>query len=152
MQLVTPERYNLISLKARILKADHYNMTPMPGDYMDRYNPSKLEFSVPGIIVVGVVYIVKIVDVAFSRKWLVAGFFLCAMMSAVFVVVFVVVVAVVGVVVAAVVDAWIGTIPLQRSSLRQSGSMEEKNDKPLLLTSCDCIAVSSTIKNVMLRS
>ena len=31
---------------------------------------------------------------------------------------------------AAVVDAWLGTIPLQRSSLRQSGSMEEKNDKP----------------------
>ena len=39
-------------------------------------------------------------------------------------------VVVVVVVVAAVVDVWLGTIPLQRSSLRQSGSMEEKNDKP----------------------
>ena len=59
------------------------------------------------------------------------------MVSAVFVfvgdvgVVVVVVVAVVVVVVAAaaVVDAWLGTIPLQRSSLRQSGSTKEKNDK-----------------------
>ena len=42
----------------------------------------------------------------------------------------VVVVVVVVVAAAAVVDAWLGTIPLQRSSLRQSGSMEEKNDKP----------------------
>ena len=41
-------------------------------------------------------------------------------------------VVVAAVVVAAVVDAWFGTIPLQRSSLRQSGSMEEKNDKPYL--------------------
>ena len=42
----------------------------------------------------------------------------------------VVVVVVVVAAAAAVVDAWLGTIPLQRSSLRQSGSMEEKNDKP----------------------
>ena len=37
-----------------------------------------------------------------------------------------VVVVVVVVAAAAVVDAWLGTIPLQRSSLRQSGSMEGK--------------------------
>ena len=40
----------------------------MPDDYMDLSNPSTLGFSIPGIIVVGVVYIVKIVDEAVSSK------------------------------------------------------------------------------------
>ena len=58
----------LISLNAKISKADHGKMTAMPDDFMDLCNPSRLRFSIPGIIVVGVVYIVEIVDEAVSSE------------------------------------------------------------------------------------